>query len=106
MDEYVNKIYDYTSDFPKEEMFGVISQLRRATLSVILNYVEGYARYGEKEYRRFLKISYGSLKESKYISGFSHKRGYLSAERHEELKDKEEEIGRMLWSTLSRIGNK
>ena len=44
MDEYVNKAYDCTKNFPKEEIFGLTSQLQRSALSVILNYIEGYAR--------------------------------------------------------------
>ncbi len=44
MDEFVNLIYDLTINFPKEEIYGLTSQLRRAVLSMILNYIEGYAR--------------------------------------------------------------
>ncbi len=44
MDEYVQFVYTVTRNFPKEEMFSSVSQWRRATLSIILNYLEGYAR--------------------------------------------------------------
>ncbi|MFH1111802.1 MAG: four helix bundle protein [Patescibacteria group bacterium] len=44
MDEYVHAVYVLTKSFPKDELYGVTSQLRRAALSVILNYIEGYAR--------------------------------------------------------------
>ena len=67
MDNYVHLVYKLTKNFPKEELYGVISQLRRAALSVILNYIEGYARKKDKVYKNFLEISYGSLKESKYL---------------------------------------
>ena len=44
MDEYVHFVYKFTKSFPKEELYGVTSQIRRASLSVILNYIEGFAR--------------------------------------------------------------
>ena len=48
MDEFVHFVYNITRKFPKEELYGITSQLRRASLSVILNYIEGYARGKEK----------------------------------------------------------
>ncbi|MCF7846364.1 MAG: four helix bundle protein [Candidatus Peribacteraceae bacterium] len=72
MDEYVHFIYAVTRKFPREETYGVTSQIRRSSLSVILNYIEGYARMRDKVHKNFLEISYGSLKESKiFISLFS-----------------------------------
>jgi len=71
MDEFVHLIYKITKNFPKEELYGVTSQLRRAALSIILNYIEGYARVKDKVHKNFLEISYGSLKEVKYLLHFS-----------------------------------
>ncbi len=96
MDEYINNVYDYTTNFPKEEVYGLTSQLRRSSLSVILNYIEGYARQNKNVLRNFLEISYGSLKESKYLIYFSHKRGYLKEEEYKKLLDLSEKIGAML----------
>jgi len=70
MDTYVHQVYKITKGFPKDELYGATSQLRRAALSVILNYVEGYARGKNKVHKNFLEISYGSLKESKYLLHF------------------------------------
>lgn len=78
MDGFVHRTYDCTLHFPKDEIFGVTSQLRRAALSVILNYIEGFARRRVAVMKNFFEISYGSLKEARYIIQFSHKRGYLS----------------------------
>lgn len=64
INEFVHKIYDYSQEFPREEMFGLTSQLRRSALSVMLNYVEGYARQRRAVLKNFLEISYGSLQES------------------------------------------
>lgn len=105
MDEYVNKAYDVSRNFPREEMFGLTSQLRRASLSVILNYIEGYARQSKNVLRNFLEISYGSLKESKYLIYFSHKRGYLKKKEYDELIQLSEKIGAMLWGIFSKLKN-
>ena len=67
MDEYVHFVYQVTRKFPKEELYGVISQLRRAALSIILNYIEGFARRRPAVQLNFFETSYGSLKESKYL---------------------------------------
>jgi len=71
MDEFVNFIYDVTEKFPKQQLYGLTSQLQRASLSVILNYIEGYVRLTKGYLKNFLEISYGSLKETKYILYFS-----------------------------------
>ena len=105
MDEYVNKVYDYTKNFPKDELFGVTSQIKRASLSVILNYIEGYARgkNRNKVLKNFLEISYGSLKESKYLIYFSYKRSYLNKEEYDKLLKLSERIGAMLWGTIRNV---
>ncbi len=62
-DELVVLIYRVTAEFPKEEMYGLISQIRRAAISVPSNIVEGCARDGQADYLRFLNIAFGSLRE-------------------------------------------
>jgi len=57
MDDFVLDVYSVSKNFPKDELYGVTSQLRRATLSVILNYIEGYARRRDKVYKNCLEIS-------------------------------------------------
>lgn len=103
MDEYVHSVYSATRDFPKEELFGATSQLRRAALSVILNYIEGYARQRKAVHKNFLEISFGSLKESSYLTLFSKKEGWLTEISHAKLRKLEEEIGAMLWGVLRRM---
>ena len=102
MDEYVHLVYRLTKGFPREELYGVTSQLRRAALSVILNYIEGYARIRSKVYKNFLETSYGSLKESKYLLHFSLVEKYLSQEEYRQVLKLADEIGAMLWSTLTK----
>lgn len=102
-DEFAFSAYKITRNFPKEEIYGITSQLRRAALSVILNYIEGYARIGDKQYKNFLRMSYGSLKESKYLIYFSCREKYISKDDYNKLINLAEEIGAMLWKTIQGI---
>ncbi len=61
--QFVKDIYAATAKFPKDEMFGLISQLRRAVVSIPVNISEGAARHSKKEYIQFLYISLGSISE-------------------------------------------
>ena len=103
MDEYVHLIYRISKKFPKEELYGVISQIRRAALSVILNYIEGFARQRTAVKLNFWETSYGSLKESKYLLHFSLKENYLTQEDYKEALKLAEEIGAMLWTAIEKI---
>ena len=103
MDQYVNRVYDVTLKFPKEELFGVTSQLRRAALSVILNYIEGFARQRNAVLKNSLETSYGSLKESGYLIKFSFGRKYMKQPDHDELINLNDRIGRMLWGITSKL---
>ena len=103
IDEYVHQVYQTTRRFPKEELYGITSQLRRAVISIMLNYVEGYARNRDKVHKNFLEISYGSLKESKYLLEFSLKEGYMPKEDFDKLSKLADEIGAMLWGILRKL---
>lgn len=103
MNVYVHDIYRVTKQFPKEEMYGSTSQLRRAALSVVLNYIEGFARFRPAVNRNFLEISYGSLQESKYFLLFAYEEGWSTKEQHEKLVSVAEEIGAMLWGSIKRL---
>ena len=75
-DELVIMIYRLTKDFPKEELFGLTSQMRRAAVSVPSNIVEGCTRKSQSEYLHFLEIAFGSLRELHYQFGLSIRLGY------------------------------
>jgi len=68
-DELAVLIYQVTKELPKEEVYGLISQMRRAAVSVPSNIVEGCARESQSEYLRFLEIAFGSLRELHYQYG-------------------------------------
>lgn len=103
MDEYVHFVYDLTLRFPPEERFGVSSQLRRSSLSVILNYIEGFARFRKAVNKNFLEISFGSLRESEYLVTFSCKRGYCEQSDVQRAVALSNEIASMLWGILRNL---
>lgn len=102
MDDYVHFVYAITKHFPDDEKFGVTSQFRRSTMSIILNYIEGFARQSGGSYNQFLKISFGSLKESEYLLDFSFKENYCSQEDYQKAHAMVREIGAMLWGMLKK----
>jgi four helix bundle protein len=71
-------IYRHTRGFPREEWFGLRTQMRRASVSVPSNLVEGNARSGERDYLRFLNIALGSACEVKYLTSLTLELGYAS----------------------------
>lgn len=76
-DEVVMMIYKVTRYFPKDELYGITSQMRRAGVSVASNIVEGCARESETEFCRFLEVAYVSLKELHYQFSVSNRLGYV-----------------------------
>ena len=76
-DEVVLLIYQATAGFPKEELYGLIAQMRRAAVSVPSNIVEGCARGSQADYLRFLYVAFGSLRELHYQLGLSKRLGFL-----------------------------
>lgn len=75
--QYVTKIYLITNKFPKEELYGLVSQIRRCAVSIPSNIAEGCARYSSKETARFLDISLGSIAELETQIIISQNLGYL-----------------------------
>jgi len=103
MDEYVQFIYQITKKFPKEEIYGVTSQTRRATLSIILNYIEGFARRKSAVQLNFFETSYGSLKESRYLVYFAYKQQWITNGEYDEGLQRSEETGAMLWTDIEQV---
>lgn len=105
-DELAYKVYRITRNFPKEERFGMTSQLRRAALSVPTNIVEGYSRKGDKELSHFVNISIGSMAETKYLLYFAHRLGYVQEKDYNSINNGYENLGKRLWKFYQAVQNK
>ena len=102
-DELAFQVYNATRHFPKEEIYGITSQLRRSALSIPTNIVEGYSRKGDKELSHFINISLGSLAETKYLIYFSNRLGYFEKHKYSELKTGYEKLGKLLWKFYEAV---
>lgn len=105
-DKFARDVYLLTEKFPKEELYVLTSQLRRAVLSIPANIIEGYARNRKKLFLNHVEIAYGSLAESKYFIYFSYKREYINKEEYEKIIAEAEEISKMLWASIKTISEK
>ncbi|SRR5258706_11258615 len=90
----VKDVYTLTREFPKEEIYGLMSQMRRAAVSIPSNLAEGAARNGSKEFVQFLGVAKGSLSELETQLLISAELGYLP--REHEIFEKVEEVSRLL----------
>ena len=89
--------YRITQSFPKSELYGITSQMRRAAFSAAANVAEGSAKRGPREFRRFLDIALGSLAEMSYAILFVKELGYLSETDWKELDDLRNKAGKLTW---------
>ncbi|HOW08712.1 MAG TPA: four helix bundle protein [Bacteroidales bacterium] len=97
------RIYLKTEDFPKEESYGITSQLRRAVASIPTNIAEGCGRGSDKDFAKFVQISIGSASESEYLILLSKELGYLNNEDYDDVNEKICEIKRMLASLIKNL---
>lgn len=95
-DELAFMVYEATSQFPSHELLGMVSQMRRAALSIPANIAEGYTRLGDKEKKRFFNIALGSLAELEYFVGFSRRLKYIDDKLANKIIESEVEVGKLL----------
>jgi four helix bundle protein len=86
-DDLTVAVYTATRSFPREEVYGLTSQIRRAASSVPANIVEGSARGSKRDYLHLLCIARGSLAEAQYFLHLARRLGYLSEPEHDQLAD-------------------
>ena len=104
--ELVTTIYMMTKTFPKEELFGLVSQMRRAIVSVPSNIAEGYARGTDWEKLHFLRISSGSMAEVETQLLLSLNLGYINQESYDELSETITSVWKQLNALISSIKKK
>jgi four helix bundle protein len=96
-------IYRFSEGFPKTEVYGLTSQLRRAGVSIPSNIAEGYGRGSRKEYLQFLSIAQGSLKELETQTIIAQRLNYATAAQADRVLSDSEVVGKMLGSLIRSL---
>ncbi|MBF4465490.1 four helix bundle protein [Flavobacterium sp. LC2016-12] len=99
----VTEIYQITNSFPKEEIYGLSSQIRRSAISIPSNIAEGYGRDGNSDYLRFLNISISSLFEIQTQLEISYNLKYINQIQFNKTNGESREIERMLSAFIRKI---
>ena len=94
------RIYELTSDFPREERYGLTSQIRRACASIPTNIAEGCGRETPADFGRFLQIAAGSASETEYLIQLAHDLKYLNINQYAVLTDTIVSVKKMLTALL------
>lgn len=103
-DDLTVAVYERTRLFPKEEAYGITSQLRRASYSVPANIVEGSSRESQRDYLHFLYIARGSLSETQYFVHLARRLSYLSADEADRLHAQTKQAFACLHGLIQAVG--
>ena len=101
--ELTLRVYEVTGRFPREEMFGIVSQMRRCSASVPANIAEGCGRRGDAELHRFMVIAMGSASELEYHLLLAHDLGYLAPDKYHNLEHATQKVKRMLSTFVTKL---
>jgi len=101
--DFVLKLYRSTKAFPREEVYGLTSQIRRAAVSVPSNIAEGCGRQGDRELARFCQIAMGLASEAEYQLLLAHDLGYLESNEYKQLNQQLIEVKRMLNGFIKKL---
>jgi four helix bundle protein len=101
--DLVTEIYSCTQHYPKEEMYGLTSQIRRSSISIPSNIAEGHSRRSQADCIQFLKIARGSCAEMETQLVISRNLDYLKLERFQILNEKSTEISKMLNAIITKL---
>ena len=97
------RIYNLTSQFPRNEIYGITSQIRRAFASIPTNIAEGCGRESSAEFMRFLQIAMGSASETEYLILLAHDLKYLNSDQYTELTNTIISLKKMLTALLKKL---
>lgn len=104
--ELAEAVYAVTAGFPAEEKFGLVAQMRRATVSIPSNMAEGWGRFGRTEFRRFLEISRGSLFELQTQAELARRLGWLKGQSLAGLREHAREVDALLAGLIRSLGQR
>lgn len=102
-DEMVLDIYKVTKNFPKEEQYGLTSQLRRTAMSVPTNIAEGASRKNKPDYLHFLYIARASIAEVEYLLHLANKLEYLNNNEFKKIKKQREETAKTMFGLICSV---
>jgi len=102
-DDLAVSVYFRTRSFPREELYGITSQLRRAVVSVSANIAEGATREHKKEYLHFLYIAMGSMVEIEYLLHLSRRVEYLEDDEYKKLEDLRKKTAKTLYGLINSV---
>ena len=102
-DQLVFRVNDLTREFPREELFGLSAQMRRAAASIPMNLAEGAARCGSREFANFVNIAIGSVEEVRYQLHLAAGLKYVTEPQREELDRRYEQVKRMLSGLYAKL---
>ncbi|MFN3378298.1 MAG: four helix bundle protein [Runella zeae] len=97
------QIYKETKNFPREELYGLVSQIRRAVTSIPTNIAEGAAKSSEKDFARFLGISFGSASELEYLMLLSNDLGFMGAQKYESIHQEIVSIKKQFYHLINKL---
>ncbi len=101
--EIVKLVYSLTGKFPQEELYGLTSQVRRASVSIPANIAEGFKRFHNKEYIQFLHVTLGSAAELETELLIARELGYISEDELNELSEKIDHLSKMTSSLIAKL---
>lgn len=106
MIDYVSNVYKITKKFPRSEIYGLTSQIRRAGVSIVLNFAEGWGRYNKKEKAQFYKIARASILECVAAVDIALRQNYIEIANYQKMLTESNEISKKLNALIKKMEEK
>ena len=106
MMDYVSNVYEMTKKFPQSEIYGLTSQIRRASVSIVLNFAEGWGRYNKKEKAQFYKIARASILECVAATDIALRQNYIETTHYQKMVSESNEISKKLNALIKKTENR